>query len=86
VWDGDTDEILSHGNFVSAANASIEVDSIRISHGDQRLMLIEWIVDGVRSVNHYILGMPPLSFNRYKGWLKKIAELDGAFDPKQVGK
>ena len=86
VWDGDTGETLSEGKFVAKANATSEIDQIRISHGDQRLILIEWVVDGTRSVNHYILGMPPLSFNRYKNWLKKIAELDGSFVADEVGK
>ncbi|HML49561.1 MAG TPA: hypothetical protein PKE04_22725, partial [Clostridia bacterium] len=86
VWDGDTGETLSEGAFKSPANATAEVDRIRISHGDQRLMLIEWTVNGVRSVNHYVLGTPPLSFERYKNWLYRIAELDGAFDAGQVGK
>lgn len=86
VWDGDTGEVLSEGIFTADANATTEVDRIRISHGDHRLMLIEWVVDGVRSVNHYVLGMPPFSFDRYKNWLKKIAELDGSFDAEQAGK
>jgi hypothetical protein len=34
----------------------------------------------------YILGKLPLSFKRYKGWLKKIAELDGSFDADEIGK
>jgi len=86
VTDGDTGEILSQGNFVSVANAAMEVDNIRISHGEQRLMLIEWTINGVVSANHYILGMPPLNFERYKSWLKRIADLDGTFNPDQVGK
>ena len=86
VWDGDTDETLTEGSFVSPANATVEVDRIRISHGDQRLMLMEWTINGVRSVNHYVLGTPPFDFDRYKSWLKKIAGLDGAFDAGEVGK
>lgn len=86
VWDGDTGETLSEGSFASPSNATVEVDRVRISHGDQRLMLIEWTVDGVRGVNHYVLGKPPLSFERYKKWLGRIAELDGAFDAGRVGK
>jgi beta-mannosidase len=86
VWDGETDETLSEGSFTAFANATTEVDRVRISHGDQKLMLIEWTVDGIRSVNHYVLGMPPFSFDRYKGWLKKIADLDGSFDASQVEK
>lgn len=79
-------QISQAGSFTAFANATTEVDRVRISHGDQKLMLIEWTVDGIRSVNHYVLGMPPFSFDRYKGWLKKIADLDGSFDASQVEK
>ena len=86
MWDGDTGEILSQGSFVAQANATTEIDRIRVSHGDQRLFLMEWTADGQRGVNHYVLGKPPLSFARYQNWLKLIADLDGAFDANEVGK
>jgi beta-mannosidase len=62
------------------------VSPIRISHGDQRLILIEWEVRGTRGINHYILGKPPLSFERYKKWLHKIAELDDLFHADEIGR
>jgi len=86
AWDGDTGETLYEGPFEAPANSSTVISPVRISHGDQRLILIEWEAGGKRGVNHYILGKPPLSFERYKGWLKKIAGLDNLFDADGIGK
>ncbi|NLG26167.1 MAG: glycoside hydrolase family 2 [Clostridiales bacterium] len=86
VWDADSGETLAGGAFEAPANETTEVAAIRVSHGDHRLFLIEWTIGGVRQVNHYVLGKPPLSFERYKGWLKQIAALDNAFNAGQVGK
>ncbi len=86
VWDGDTGEILYDGEFFAKANQTTEIAPIRISHGDQRLFLMRWTADGETGCNHYMLGKPPFSFERYKGWLKKIAELDDLFDAAQIGK
>lgn len=86
VWDADTNQTLSEGAFHAPANQTTQIDRIRVSHGDHRLMLMEWFIDGKRHVNHYVLGKPPLSFERYKRWLVKIAALDGSFDAGQVGK
>lgn len=86
VWDADTGETVSEGTFFAPANETVEIAPIRISHGDQRLFLIEWEIEGARGGNHYIQGMPPLGFDRYKQWLPKIAALDGAFAADEVGK
>ncbi len=87
VRDADTGETVLKGSFTARANETVEVAPLRISHGDQRLFLIEWTLeDGTRGANHYVLGKPPLSFERYKAWLPKIAQLDGSFDAEQIGK
>lgn len=52
---------------------------IRVSHGEHRLFLIEWALDGRKYGNHYLLGKPPISFSRYVGWLSKIAGLPDGF-------
>ena len=41
AWDGDTGEMLYEGPFEAPANQSTVVAPIRISHGDQRLILID---------------------------------------------
>lgn len=86
VWDGDSGETLSEGSFLAPANETTELDAIRISHGDQRLLLMSWECGGARGANHYVLGTPPLSFSRYRAWLQKIAALDESFSADQIGK
>ncbi|NLZ55587.1 MAG: glycoside hydrolase family 2 [Clostridiaceae bacterium] len=86
AWDSDTGETLFAGPFEAPVNQSAVISPIRISHGDQRLILIEWEVGDKRGANHYILGKPPLSFEQYKEWLKKIAALDNLFDADAIGK
>ena len=85
VWDADTDETLAEGLFTAIANTTEEITKIRISHGDQRMFLIEWCIDGTRYVNHYVLGKPPLSFERYNSWLSNIAAGDGIFSAEEIG-
>ena len=41
-------------------------------YSDKRLILIEWEVNGKCGFNHYVCGMPPLSLDKYKEWLKVI--------------
>jgi beta-mannosidase len=78
VWDADSGETLLAGDFASQANQNTELGRIRVSRGDQRLFLIEWEVNGCKYANHYLLGTPPFSFQKYQGWLKQIAsQADG---------
>lgn len=86
VWDGDTGEILYDGEFFAKANQTSEIEPLRVSHGDQRLLLMRWTANGETGCNHYVLGKPPFSFDRYKNWLQKIAGLDGLFDASKIGK
>ena len=86
VWDADTQATLLEGEFCAAANQNTLLGKVRVSHGVQQLLLMEWIIDGQRSVNHYLVGTPPISLVQYKSWLGRIAELDGAFQAEDVGK
>ena len=85
VWDADTNEIMAEGSYEIKANLTDVVDEFRAYHGQQRLFLMEWTVDGKRFVNHYLMGTPPFDLNRYKNWLIKIANLDNSFDGEKVG-
>lgn len=79
VWDGDTDEMLYAGNAIAKANVSSKIASIRVSYGDQRLLLMTWKINGITFGNHYVLGTPPLPWTRYTAWLKKISSLPQPF-------
>ncbi len=86
VRDFDTGEILFEDAFDVAANSNETLGKIRVSHGDHKLLLIEWESGGIKGVNHYLLGKPPFSLEKYKEYLNAIAGLDGSFDAAQVGK
>ena len=86
IWDADTDETVLAGEFRVPANENAQLGTIRTPCSAQRLFLIEWESDGRRGCNHYLLGTPPFSLADYLRRLPKIAALDGAFDPGQVGR
>lgn len=84
VWDADSGDTLLEGEFRTGANANQELGRIRVSHGEHRLFLMEWVIDGRKLGNHYLLGKPPVPFERYREWLKAIAALPAGFDPQGV--
>lgn len=86
VWDADTDETLPTGTYSSAANTNIELGAVRVSRSDQRLYLMEWRVGDNIYGNHHLLGTPPFSFARYRGWLPKIAALSPSFPEARIGR
>lgn len=75
VWDADTGATLLAGDFVSAINGNVELGRIRISHSDKKMFFIQWTVDGQTHYNHYLLGFPAFSLQRYKEWMRKLDEL-----------
>lgn len=86
VWDADSRETLLDGTFEVPANECCVIDSLRVSHGQQKLLLIEWESQGVRGVNHYLMGRPPFDLEQYKKWLRQIAQLDDSFKSEDVGR
>ena len=86
VWDADSGETLLEGQFAARANENAVLGKIRVSHGEHRIFLIEWELDGRKHGNHYLLGKPPLSFPRYVGWLRQIAALPDGFDSARIAK
>ncbi len=86
IWDGDTMELLMEGSFSAPKNENKEIGQIRVSHGEQKLFLMEWTVNGRTYGNHYLLGHPPFSLPRYKEWLEKIAALQDEFSYQDIGK
>ena len=74
------------GEFHTEANANQELGRLRISHGHQRLFLIQWELAGKTYGNHYLLGKPPISFEQYRRWLKAIAALPEGFDAEAVAR
>ncbi len=81
VWDADTDEVFAEGEFLSPAGRTVELARRKVCTTARRMLLIEWETsDGIRGVNHALCGHPQFSLSEYRGWLAKIAALDGSFD------
>ncbi|MEW6753853.1 MAG: sugar-binding domain-containing protein [Candidatus Latescibacterota bacterium] len=85
VRDAERGAVLLQGGFAVEANANREVGRIRVSRGEQRLLLLEWEWAGGQGGNHYLLGTPPLSLDQYRAWLPQIAALPLGFDAQAVG-
>jgi beta-mannosidase len=86
VRDADGGEVLLQGKFAARANENTTLGKLRVSHGEHRLFLLEWKHGGRAYGNHYLLGKPPVSFARYRAWLKQIAALPGGFDAARVAR
>ncbi len=86
VWDADNGETLLEGETDLPANQNWQVDRLRHFVSDQRLYLIGWETGGQKYGNHYLSGFPPLSLERYRRWLPRIAALPQPFDPQAIGR
>lgn len=84
IRDADSAAVLLAGALSIPANTNVGLGQLRAPRGVQQLFLIEWEANGVRGVNHYLLGTPPFDLERYRGWLPCLAGLDGSFDPGTV--
>ncbi len=86
VTDADSGESLLAGDFSVAANSCRHLGRIRVSHGEHRLFLIRWEIEGRRYGNHYCLGKPPFDLQWYLGHLARVAALEPGFDADAVGR
>jgi len=86
IVDGDSEAVLLEGAFHVPANANGELGRIRVSHGEHRLFLIHWELEGETFGNHYLLGKPPFSFDQYRAYLAKIAQLPEPFVAEDIAK
>ncbi|NLE43248.1 MAG: glycoside hydrolase family 2 [Chloroflexi bacterium] len=84
VRDGDSQEQLLEGALAVPANQNWQVGRIRAFAGEQRLLLLEWTLDGERYGNHYVACHPPFSLDRYRVWLRSIARLPRSFEADDV--
>lgn len=75
IYDVDTKEELSSGEFLVSSLSKKVLGKIGVSRGEQRLFIIEWEIDNKKFRNHYLLGYPPFNLERYKEWLETIMDL-----------
>jgi beta-mannosidase len=86
VTDADSDAVVAEGDLDAPANTTQRVARIRVSRGEQRLLLIRWKAGTESGVNHALVGTPPFDLDRYEAWLPLIAALDNGFDPERMGR
>ena len=75
VSDIETGEVIAEGGFNANANGKTGVTNFRMFYSEQRMLLIEWDIDGKKYYNHYLTGYPPFDFEKYKKWLNKLNEI-----------
>jgi beta-mannosidase len=86
ITDADSSRILLEGSYRAPANANALLGSFPVSHSEHRLFLLRWSLSGREYGSHYLLGKPPFSLARYRGWLPAIASLPEPFDAEAVGR
>lgn len=75
VFDIETGGEICSGGFSVKPYARAILGSIRVSRGEQRFFTIEWKVEGETFLNHYLLGNPPFSLEKYKKWVKPLVSI-----------
>ena len=76
IKDAESDEVLWQGDFAAAANGSTKIAHLPLYFSEKKIIIFQWEVDGVRGINHYLCGFPPISLDMYTKVLKKYPELD----------
>jgi len=72
ISDADGGEKVIDGNYSIEPLSKKVLGMIRVSRGEQKLFIINWQLDGKSYKNHYLLGNPPFSLERYTDWMGKI--------------
>lgn len=72
IYDIDTKEVLSNGEFNICPNSNLKLGKIDMMYPEKHFLIIEWITDGKKYYNHYLCGMPAFDFNKYKGWIENF--------------
>ena len=76
VSDIETGAVLWEGDFLAPPNRTTPLADLRMFYSEQRMLLIRWTANGKRGFNHYLCGMPPFSFAKYKLWLAKLQAVE----------
>lgn len=74
IKDADSGETVYSDEVRSKANETTEIGEFRVMPSKQRLLLINYTVNGERRVSHYLCGYPPFSPEDAKRWARYIDE------------
>ena len=72
VSDADTGEVLSSGFFHAGKNGTYKAAEFPVFYSEQKMLLIEWEINGEKGFNHYLCGYPAFSLQKYKEWVEKL--------------
>ena len=72
IWDANNEKTISEGSACIQANINLELNKIKVSNTDKKLLLIQWAISGKKYSNHYLAGKPLFSLDEYKVWLNKL--------------
>ena len=71
VKDSADGSVIYECDFVADANTSTKIASLPIMYSDNRILILEWTADGESGFNHYVLGTPPISFDKYRAAMER---------------
>ena len=72
VKNAEDGKLIKEGSFTVKPGTNEELCEIPLLYSDKGMLIIEWIVDGKRYVNHYLYGFPGFELKKYKEWFEKI--------------
>lgn len=72
VFDVESEEVIAEGEFEVQPNETLVLDEIKMNTAKQNFYVIEWVVDGEKSYNHYLCGMPGFDLKKYCRWLNRF--------------
>ncbi len=71
VIDAESDAVLWQGAFTAKKNATTPITKLPILYSEQKMLILQWEVEGERGFNHYLCGYPPISLEQYQKWMTK---------------
>lgn len=74
VKDLDTDKIICFGNAKAMPGDNLILKKIPAMYSERKMFLISWNVNGKIHYNHFLLGFPPFSLDKYKKWLSILSK------------
>ena len=72
IIDLDDGAVLKQGAVRVEPNGIKKADKITMYYSDKKMLLIEYSVNGVSKTNHYLVGLPPFSLEKYISWLDRM--------------
>ena len=72
VYNIDTEEANSEGEFSICKNGIATLGHVKMMHSGKEFLVIKWTIENKKFYNHYLCGSPAIDFETYKGWNEKF--------------